>query len=437
MDCTPRTSDGQLLFILEEVDKMKPLEHQPQGSRIASVHNGSSLFTGDAGQGESNIRRYLIENDLVDCIIQLPNNIFYNTGIATYVWVLTNKKPDARRGFVQLIDASQAFEKLRKNQGNRNCTITPQHAEQIVQCYMAFANQEATADCPVESKVFRGDDFRYYAVTVERPLRLRCQFSAIKADALLYDAKDEELSRWLYQTYGERVFDGIASELPSIKAYLQEQDIKKTDKQLLALIKPDKWQERRTLVEAAQKVMHVVGTEVFMDYNAFADKAAAAAKASGLKLSSTQVKSICRAMSVTDPEAEPVVKKVLKPNAKEIAELADVFGIADERLADYGICRRGKQLVQYEADSDLRDSEKIPVSEDIYEYFQREVRPYVADAWIELPQTKIGCEISFNKYFYRPQPLRSLAENEADIRALDAESKGFIEAILNAKNTCV
>ena len=437
VDCTPRTSDGQLLFILEEVDKMKPLEHQPQGSRIASVHNGSSLFTGDAGQGESNIRRYLIENDLVDCIIQLPNNIFYNTGIATYVWVLTNKKPDARRGFVQLIDASQAFEKLRKNQGNRNCTITPQHAEQIVQCYMAFANQEATADCPVESKVFRGDDFRYYAVTVERPLRLRCQFSAIKADALLYDAKDEELSRWLYQTYGERVFEGIASELPSIKTYLQEQDIKKTDKQLLALIKPDKWQERRTLVEAAQKVMHVVGTEVFMDYNAFADKAAAAAKASGLKLSSSQVKSICRAMSVTDPEAEPVVKKVLKPNAKEIAELADVFGIADERLADYGICRRGKQLVQYEADSDLRDSEKIPVSEDIYDYFQREVRPYVADAWIELPQTKIGCEISFNKYFYRPQPLRSLAENEADIRALDAESKGFIEAILNAKNTCV
>ena len=233
------------------------------------------------------------------------------------------------------------------------------------------------------------------------------------------------------------MFDGIASELPAIKAYLQEQDIKKTDKQLLALTKPDKWQERRTLVEAAQKIMHVVGTEVFMDYNAFADKAAAAAKASGLKLSATQIKSICRAMSVTAPEAEPVVKKLLKPNAKEIAELADVFGIADERLADYGICRRGKQLVQYEADSDLRDSEKIPVSEDIYEYFRREVRPYVADAWIELPQTKIGCEISFNKYFYRPQPLRSLAENEADIRALDAESKGFIEAILNAKNTCV
>lgn len=125
LDCTPRTSDGQLLFILEMINKMKPLDQQPQGSRIASIHNGSSLFTGDAGSGESNIRRYLIENDLVDAIIQLPNNIFYNTGITTYIWILTNKKLEHRRGKVQLIDASQAFEKLRKNQGSRNCTITP------------------------------------------------------------------------------------------------------------------------------------------------------------------------------------------------------------------------------------------------------------------------------------------------------------------------
>ena len=190
LDCTPRTSDGQMLFTIEEVRKMKPLEYQPQGSRIASVHNGSSLFTGDAGQGESNIRRYVIENDFVDAIIQLPNNIFYNTGIATYVWLFTNKKAGNRKGKVQLIDASQAFEKLRKNQGSRNCTITPEYAEMIVKTYMEFEEREATADFPITSKVFNNDDFRYHPVTIERPLRLKAQTSALQAHEPLYDTKD-------------------------------------------------------------------------------------------------------------------------------------------------------------------------------------------------------------------------------------------------------
>lgn len=433
VDCTPRTSDGQLLFILEEISKMKPLEYQPQGSRIASVHNGSSLFTGDAGQGESNIRRYLIENDLVDAIVQLPNNIFYNTGISTYVWVLTNKKEEHRRGKVQLIDASRAYEKLRKNQGSRNCTITTTHAEMIIRAYNAFAYQEPTADCPVESKVFSGDDFRYYAVTIERPLRLRSQFSALKVDELLFDAKETELSKYLYATFGDKVFSGLANDVTAIKEYLQDNEIKLTDKKLEALISTKKWADRRTLMEAAKKVMHVVGTEVFMDYNAFADKVAAAAKALGIKLTASQLKTICRAMSVADPAAKPVIKKRLKPSAKELLELTDTFGISEERLTDYGIFAVGKRLVQYEPDSALRDSERIPVADDIYEYFLREVRPYVNDAWIELPQTGIGCEISFNKYFYRPTPLRSLNENEADIRALDEQSKGFIQSIINNK----
>ena len=150
LDCTPRTSDGQLLFVLEEIDKMKPLNAQPMGSRIASIHNGSSLFTGEAGSGESNIRRYLIENDLVDAIIQLPNNIFYNTGITTYVWIFTNKKQDNRKGKVQLINASECYEKLRKNQGSRNCSITDgtngtvNYRQQILDAYMAFADKEAS-----------------------------------------------------------------------------------------------------------------------------------------------------------------------------------------------------------------------------------------------------------------------------------------------------
>ena len=427
LDCTPRTSDGQLLFMLEEVDKMKPLDQQPQGSRIASIHNGSSLFTGDAGSGESNIRRYVIENDLVDAIIQLPNNIFYNTGITTYIWILTNKKPATRRGKVQLIDASQAFEKLRKNQGSRNCTITPEFQDLIVKTYMDFVEQEGEK---ISSKIFDGDDFRYYSVTIERPLRLRSQFNALKIDELLYDKGEQELSKWLYQEYGERVFSGLDSEVAAIKEYLNDNDIKLTDKKLAKLISTKEWKARRELMNAAKQLMHAVGTEVYMDYNIFAERVNKAAKQLKLSVSAAQLKTITRAMSETDPEAAAVVKKLHKRNSKDIEELENVYDIPESRLADYGFRRNADGLLEeYEPDSDLRDTEKIPVKEDIYEYFQREVRPYVADAWINLPPTKIGCEISFNKYFYKPAPLRTLEENERDILELDRQSQGFIQSL--------
>ena len=429
LDSTPRTSDGQLLFILEEVDKMKPLEFQPQGSRVASIHNGSSLFTGDAGSGESNIRRYLIENDLVDAIIQLPNNIFYNTGISTYVWILTNKKADNRRGKVQLIDASQAFEKLRKNQGSRNCTISEPFRNAILKVYMDFIEQEASEENKIGSKIFDGDDFRYYNVTIERPLRLKSQFNALKIDEMLYDSTDLEMSKWLYQTYGERVFTGLDDEIPNIKEYLNENEIKMTDKKLAKLVSTSAWKDRRTIQDAAKALMKAIGTEVFMDYNIFAEKVASTAKALKLDVKGAALNGIARAMSVTDPEAAPIIKKQHTTRSKDVELLETVFGISPELLADYGYTKEGYGYIEYEADSELRDTEKIPVKENIYEYFQREVRPYVADAWINLPPTKIGCEISFNKYFYKPAPLRSLEENEADILKLDAESQGFIKSL--------
>ena len=434
LDCTPRTSDGQLLFVLEEIDKMIPLDAQPQGCRLASIHNGSSLFTGDAGSGESNIRRYLVENDLVDCIVQLPNNIFYNTGITTYVWIFTNKKPQERRGKVQLINASECYEKLRKNQGSRNCTITPLHRQQILETYLAFADKEATDGNKVESKIFAGDDFRFYNVTIERPLRLRSRFSQLKIDEMLYDKSDVELSKWLYQTYGERVFSGLDEELTAIKSYLQEQDIKKTDKQLSALLSAKKWQERKHLVELAHELMKMVGTDEYMDYNKFMGCIKTAADFMEQAVSASEMKTIARAMSETDPKAAPVVKKLHKAGSKDIATLMEVYGIPEERLDEYGYWKAtdgSKLRVEYETDSDLRDTEKIPVKEDIYEYFLREVRPYVGDAWINLPPTKIGCEISFTKYFYKPVPLRTLAENEADILALDQENDGFIRGLLS------
>ena len=430
VDVTPRTSDGQMLFMLEELDKMNPVEMQPQGSRSASVHNGSSLFTGDAGSGESNTRRYLIENDLVDCIVQLPNNVFYNTGITTYVWLLTNKKATERRGRVQLIDASQAFDKLRKNLGARNCTIEAYY-DTITDIYMRGEEREADSETPISSRMFDGDDFRYYSVTVERPLRLRSQFSQLKIDSMLYDSSAEELSRRIYDMFGAQVFDGISSEdMKDLKEQLTDEDIKVTDKKLATLTSSDKWKERKAMVDMAEKIMHKVGTDVWMNYNEFIVLVGAAAKEIDKKVKATTVNAIARAMSETCEEADPVVKKINKRGSKDVESLMFTYGVAEDALADYGLYLDAKgNYVEYESDSDLRDSEKICVKEDIYDYFQREVRPYVADAWINIPATKIGCEISFNKYFYKPQPLRSLAENEADIRALDAASQGFIKSL--------
>src|SRR5690606_34190012 len=139
-DATPRSSDGQLLFLMEMVDKMKPLNQGQLGSRIASVHNGSSLFTGDAGGGESNIRRHVIDNDWLEGIVQLPNNIFYNTGITTYIWLLSNNKSSERKGKVQLIDGSKLFKKLRKNLGNKNCELAPEHIQEILTAYQTLQN---------------------------------------------------------------------------------------------------------------------------------------------------------------------------------------------------------------------------------------------------------------------------------------------------------
>mgnify|MGYP004460290147 FL=1 len=428
VDSTPRTSDGQLLFILEEVDKMKSLDAQPQGTRVASIHNGSSLFTGDAGSGESNIRRYLIENNLVDAIVQLPNNIFYNTGISTYVWLLCNLKQDHK---VQLIDASKAFDKLRKNLGSRNCEVTPKDADDIVRIYMNRIECEANDEVRVSSKIFDGDDFRYYSVQIERPLRLRCRFSAVKCDELLYDSSMMELSKWLYNTYGDQVFSGLEKEVADIKEYLNDNELKLTDKKFTALVDAKKWKERRALQQAALALMHKVGTAEYDDYNLFLSLGEKANKELKLKLKAAQLKTILRTNAVQDPSAKPVIAKVLKAKNKDIPAFLATFGIDKEHLADYGYYQQTDgTFVTYEPDSDLRDTEKIPVKEDIWEYVQREVKPYVAEAWINIPVTKIGCEISFNKYFYKPAQLRSLEENERDILELDRQSQGLIESLL-------
>src|SRR5947209_2241175 len=202
-----RSSDGQMMFLANMLSKMK--HDTDLGSRIAEVHNGSSLFTGDAGQGESNIRRWLIENDWLEAIVALPLNMFYNTGIATYIWVLTNRKPEPRQGQVQLIDATQWFKPLRKNLGKKNCEFAPDDIQRICDTYLAFKETE-------QSKIFPNAGFGYWKVTVERPLRLHSQLSVKCIESLRFASGDEELRSALYDEFGDKLaenFAGIAAAL--------------------------------------------------------------------------------------------------------------------------------------------------------------------------------------------------------------------------------
>ena len=213
-DATPRSSDGQLLFLMEMISKMKGLKNSPNGSRIASVHNGSSLFTGDAGSGESNIRRTIIENDLLEAIIQLPNNLFYNTGITTYIWLLSNNKAEHRQGKVQLIDANLLFKKRRKNLGEKNCELSPAHIKQIAECYLKMSSverlpvrQTGQADEDgIAAQIFDNSEFGYYKVNIERPDRRKAQFTTERIETLRFDKALREPMQWIYQQWGDAVY---------------------------------------------------------------------------------------------------------------------------------------------------------------------------------------------------------------------------------------
>ena len=280
-----RSSDGQMLFLANKLSKMK--QHTPLGSRIAEVHNGSSLFTGDAGQGESNIRRWIIENDWLEAIVALPLNMFYNTGIATYVWVLTNRKPAHRRGRVQLIDATGWHRPLRKNLGKKNCELGEDDIARICEAFLAFEESE-------QSKIFDNAAFGYWKVTVERPLRI------------------------------EGIDPGLAYKASEIK--------------------------------------------------------------------------LLREHGTRSEDAPPVIRRIHR-RGTEPDPLRGLFEVAVD----------GKPaVVEYEPDTELRDTEQIPLQEDggIEAFLRREVLPYAGDAWYREDSVKTGYEVSFNRYFYKPQPMR-------------------------------
>jgi len=431
-DATPRSSDGQLLFLMEMISKMKTTEQSPLGSRIASVHNGSSLFTGDAGGGESNIRRYIIENDLLDCIIQLPNNLFYNTGITTYIWILSNNKEAKRKGKVLLIDASGQYAKLRKNLGAKNCELKPKHIKEIQDAYLDFKNIDRKNEEDLSAKVFDNADFGYYKVTIERPKRLKAQFTEERIATLRFDKTLVEPMQWAWQTYGDKVYTDLENIEKEILDWCEKNEMDLNAKKRKALVSKKTWEKHKKLLDIATQLMEAIGTDEYSDFNYFSKLVDDTLKAKKIILSATEKKAILNAVSWYDENAEKVIKKTIKISGKKLDELLHHLDCEVEQLPDFGYYPTGNkdEYIIYEAETDLRDYENIPLKENIHDYFLREVKPHVPEAWIDLDKTKIGYEISFNKYFYQHKPLRSLEEVTNEILELEKENEGLIAEIL-------
>jgi type I restriction enzyme M protein len=332
----PRVSDGSLLFLLNLLSKMRP--RNEGGSRVAIVLNGSPLFTGGAGSGESDIRKWIIENDYLEAIVALPVDMFYNTGISTYIFVLSNHKAPERKGRIQLINAAEFFVKMRKSLGSKRKELSPADIERIVALYGGFQESEC-------SRIFANEDFGYRTITVERPLRLN------------FSNCEERLARMAESPALAKMGPGLAALTTAVAA-----------------LGPDRlWKARPAFLKDLKKAL---------------------AKAD-VELSTPQQKALLAALAERDEDAE--------------------------------ICREAKG--HPEPDADLRDTENVPLREDVDEYFQREVLPHVPDAWIDHGKTKVGYEIPFNRHFYRYVPPRPLEEIDRDLKVISAEIMDLLREV--------
>jgi len=415
-----RSNDGQMLFLANMVSKMK--HDSPVGSRIAEVHSGSSLFTGDAGQGESNVRRYIIENDWLEAIIQLPENSFYNTGIATYIWVVSNRKPAARKGKVQLIDASTWFTPLRKNLGAKNCELSPADIKRVLDTYLEFTETE-------NSKIFDNSAFGYRKVKVERPLRLRAQCRDDLIDELRFASGDQVLRKELYDLLGEALFTDFSSVRSKVEVELEGSEDEEEAQWVPAavrkrLLDEKKWLRDARLHKLGIRVADNLGAEIFDDFNEFTRVVEALLKDWQEKLSLADRKLLLRGLAWRDETAPPVFKKIYKAGSVSPNPL---FGRFEIEVAGQST------VVEFEADTGLSDFEQVPLSEEggVPSFIAREVAPYSPDGWVDEKSEKIGYEISFTRHFYKPTVMRPLDEIRADIRQLMAESDGLLEQALD------
>jgi len=348
----------------------------------------------EAGSGESEIRRFIIEHDYLEAIIGLPKNMFYNTGINTYIWVLSNRKPEHRKGKVQLIDASDYYVKMRKSLGDKSYEFTAEHIDIITNLYLDFKEND-------KSKIFDNSDFGYHKITVERPLCLKVQFTPEAIEKIKFiDAISEEM-QWCLERFGDDVYTNLKQHKELIEKHFEVNDISITPANKKKLLDVTVWKKQQELYKIAFKLLEHFGDEVFMDFNHFSKLFDKALKTLDIKLGAPEKKQIINAVSVRDENAQKVIKKKEKDGT-----------------------------ISYEPDAELRDTESIPLKDDIEAYFEAEVLPHVEDAWIDHSKTTVGYEISFTKYFYTFTPLRELDDIAKDIKALMDETQNQLSEIL-------
>lgn len=335
----PRVSDGSMLFLLHLISKMREPAEGSTGGRAAIVLNGSPLFTGGAGSGESNIRKWILERDYLEAIIALPTDMFYNTGISTYLWILSKEKVAERRNKVQLVDGSKLFRKMRKGLGSKRNELGPEDIQAIVKLYGEFAEND-------RSKIFDTTDFFYRTITIERPLTLNFATAPNRIEAAL----------------AAKVFAKLTADaLTSLRTVLESMEATKL------------WKNRDDFTKALKKRL----------------------KDAGVDLSTPQLKALIAGLSERDDTAD--------------------------------VCTGAKGKI--EPDTDLRDTENVPWNEDIHAYVDREVKPFVPDAWIDEDKTKEGCEIPFTRHFYQYVPPRPLEEIDADLDAVLGRIRARLEQV--------
>jgi type I restriction enzyme M protein len=385
----PRINDGSLLFLQHMISKMRP--PQEGGSRIAIVFNGSPLFTGDAGSGESDIRQWIIENDWLEAVIALPDQLFYNTGISTYIWVLTNRKESRRKSKIQLIDARRFFVKMPKSLGNKRNKIgdpadRPSEPNQIADISRLFGNfqdsetrkfieedpitMQAVERVRTVSRIFDDEDFGFQRITVERPLRLNFQASPERIERLSTEPAFSKLA-----TSNKK---NETARLEEIEAGLRRQE-----------------QIRKLLA----RFVGAHGTAVYKNRTAFLTDLRDVDRASGVHLTASELKAVLNALGERDDSAE--------------------------------ICR--DRDGNPEPDPELRDTESVPLKEGADDYFKREVLPHVPDAWIDQSKTKVGYEIPLNRHFYVYEPPRPLEVIEQDIKALEQQIIALLASVTGSK----
>ncbi len=441
----PRVSDGSLLFLLHLISKLR---NTPEGGgRIGIILNGSPLFTGGAGSGESEIRRYILEADLLETIVALPTDMFYNTGIATYVWVLSNKKSNERKGKVQLINGVNLCGKMRKSLGSKRNEMSADDIAIITRSFGAFEVENARVlDKPTEqksnrgrqsanpkieapktfaSKIFASHEFGYRRITIERPLRESYQFSDERIAELRFAPKPLNAAmKWIDATYGDKWPDHIEAIRKQLKSHFTELK----EAKIKDLLNPQTWQNCQAIYQQCQSIQSIIGTTQHDDMNHFEEQLKQACQQQNIKLDTKAKKAITTAVSWKNPAAAKVIKKVHKNTE------ANPF---------YGLFNVNGQTIEYKPDGDLRDNENVAldptqtVNALNEAYFKKEVQPHVPDAWVD-PSKKdhkdqeigiVGYEIPFNRHFYQYQPPRDLAEIDADLDKVSADIMALLQAV--------